>query len=973
VVALPGPNGGLRLVAYVVAGGDPVTELDLRRYLADTLPGYLVPSRVAVLDRMPYTPSGKIDRKALPAELGGVEFVAPGTVPERTLAQVWADVLGSGPVGTHDNFFDLGGDSVRAIHVVAGARAAGWTITPRQVLTRQTLGELAAVAVPAGPARDAAGGDTYPLTPLQNGMVFHALFTPESTDYIVQFVFAIDGDLDVPALRGAWEHVVDRHPMLRTTFAWDDLPEPAQTVHAYAPVELRELDWRETPLAEVPARIEEHLAAERAFGVDLERTPPRRFDLIRIADGSHRFVWHGHHVLLDGWSVRIVLDEVRATYDSLHRDGTLPPLPEPVPFRPYVDWLRGHDPAKSEEYWRRVLDGVTAPTPLTLFAPRTAGDWGTNQGVAMEFGTVPPDVMTRLRDLARRHRITVGSIVHAAWALLLSRYGGGADVLFGSTVTGRSAPVPDVERAVGLLINTLPVRVRIPHDATVEQWLCGVHEQLVELRDFEHCALVDVRRQSRVPAGQRLFDTILMFDSPAPRPDLAPDGLAITPARTWEQTGYPLVLNAQLRDELRLRLDYQPARVDAGSAERLLTHLRFLLETIGTGAAGRVGTLPALPPEEWRAVVREFNDTSAAYPAESCLHQLFEARADRDPAAVAVVSGDDSVSYGELEARANRLANDLRALGTGPETYVGICVERGVEMAVTVLGVLKAGAAYVPLDPEYPAERLALMLEDTAAPVVLTQVGLVDRLAGYRGRVVCVDGGEDAARIARSPASRPRPEVTPEHLSYVIYTSGSTGRPKGTLIRHNGIVNYIWWMVTAYPRANGCCSSPGSASTSPCTRCSGRGAPARRSCSPARTATATRSTLWTPSSPSPSPPRTWCPPCSARSCRCSMAGPSRCASSSRVPRRSPRTCCRSWPAGARTRGWTTCTARPRSPSTRPRGAATRRPARSRWARRSPTPACTCWTPPASPCRSASPARGTWPATASGAATTSVRG
>ncbi|MBB5080137.1 non-ribosomal peptide synthetase [Nonomuraea endophytica] len=807
VVPVEGP-GGLRLAGYVVPSGTSagaVEVAELREHLAGALPGYMVPAALAVLEEIPLTPSGKLDRRRLPApEDGGPADAEPATDAERALARVWADVLGREAVGAGDNFFDIGGDSVLAIYVVAGARAAGLEITPRQVLSQQTLRELAAVAVPAAAQEDDdAAAESYPLSPLQAGMVFHTLFEPDSTDYIVQFVHTIDGDLDVPALRRAWEHVVARHPILRTTFAWDGLPEPMQIVHPSAPVRLRELDWTGVPAPKIAERLAGHLAEERARGVDLENEPPRRFDLIRLADGTHRLIWHGHHVLLDGWSVRLVLDEVRDVYRSLRETGEPPALPEPMPFRKYIEWVRGHDPAAAAGYWQAMLADVTSPTPLTILPPvRGDGRGATSQDVALLHERLPAETTRRLRELAREHRITVSAIAHAAWGLLLSRHAGTRDVVFGSTVSGRSGGLPGVERTVGLLINTLPVRVRVPERATVAGWLREVHDQLVEHRDHEHCALVEVQRQSRVPAGQRLFHTILMFEN-FPHKEREPGGLEIAAAQTWEQTGYPLVLNVGLNDELRLRLDYQPSRVTAGGAGRLLAHYRMLLEALAARPGAALAELAPLPAEEWHAVVEEFNDTAAPYPRERCLHELFEDSAERAPGAVAVVSGGLSLTYGELDARANRLAHHLRDLGVGPETLVGICVERGVEMAVAVLGVLKAGGAYVPLDPEYPSERLAFMLADTAAPVVLTQERLTGRLPEHTGRVVVLDGEQDAARIAARDSGRPERVARPGNLSYVIYTSGSTGRPKGTLIRHQGIVNYIWWMVSGFPLDDG--------------------------------------------------------------------------------------------------------------------------------------------------------------------------
>jgi amino acid adenylation domain-containing protein len=400
VVASAAPGGGLRLVGYFAAvpgrgappAAGPEPERELRSYLAGCLPGHLVPGRLVALSRMPLTLTGKIDRKALPAAEslppGSDASAAPRSGVERTLARVWAAVLERDTIGRHDNFFDIGGDSLLAIYVVAGAREAGLAISPRQVLTQQTLAELASVAEPAAPGpspgveptvpEPAEPGpdqvtDEYPLSPLQAGMVFHTLFEPESADYVIQLVYAVEGELDVTALRQAWEHVVARHPVLRTTFAWDGPGRPRQIVHRQAPVRLRELDWSAAPVPEVPDRLTSHLAGERLLGVNLECAPAWRLDLIRVADGSHRLIWHGHHVLLDGWSRQVVLDEVRTVYRSLRETGALPRLREPVPFRRYIDWLQSHDPAADTAYWQARLAGFPVPTPLAILPAEPGG------------------------------------------------------------------------------------------------------------------------------------------------------------------------------------------------------------------------------------------------------------------------------------------------------------------------------------------------------------------------------------------------------------------------------------------------------------------------------------------------------------------------------------------------------------------------------------------------------------------------
>jgi amino acid adenylation domain-containing protein/non-ribosomal peptide synthase protein (TIGR01720 family) len=633
---------------------------------------------------------------------------------------------------------------------------------------------------------------------MQSGILFHSLYSEGSTDYHVQFVYGIEGDLDVAALRAAWQHAVDRHPILRTTFAWEGLDRPVQVVQPRAGVQFRELDWRETPAAGVAGRLAGHLAAERSRGFDLAGAPPHRLDLIRLAARRYRLVWHNHHVLLDAWSVQLILDEVSDSYASLRTTGQLPELPAPIPFHRYVEWLRGRN--RETGYWRELLGDVDTPTPLTILRPEPAGHAAAQYDVATLRAELPGAVADALRQAARRHWMTVGSIVHAAWGLLLSRYGGVSDVVFGSIVAGRSGDLPGVRRAVGLLINTLPVRVRVRARTTVAEWLGGVHEQLMQLRDHEHIPLVDVQRQTGVPTGQPLFTTLLAYENFAPAvPDGGPDGLRLIPDRIHDPTGYPLVMNAGLHDGLRLRLDYQPDRVDPASARRLLDHFQLLLAELAHRPDAPVTDLAALPGGELATVVRDFNNTKAPYPTDACLHELFERQVDRTPDAVAAVAGADSVSYRELDARANRLAHRLIELGVGPEGLVGLCVERGIEMVAGVLAILKAGGAYVPLDPEYPEDRRSLIVDDTAIRIVVTQRRLRDRLPNRPGQVVlCLEDDPGPG-----PATRPERRAAPDNLAYVIYTSGSTGRPKGTLIRHQGIVNYVWWMADTFPLSTG--------------------------------------------------------------------------------------------------------------------------------------------------------------------------
>ncbi|MEV2278999.1 amino acid adenylation domain-containing protein [Nocardiopsis sp. NPDC049922] len=816
VVASPGPSGVLRLIGYVVPsppeGEDTPTagrtEDEVRRYLEAVLPAYMVPGVFVPCDGLPLTPSGKVDRKALP-EAGeassGATFVPPRTEAERVLADVWATVLGRETVSAGDNFFAIGGDSVLAIHVAVNARKAGLELSPRQILTRQTLAELAAAARPADDRERSAAvpstpvipqgldldpertEDVYPLTPMQAGMLYHTLREP--TEYVRYLVCDLPGDLDTEAFRRSWDGVLARHTALRTRFTWEHTPEPLQIVERPSRAVFHRLDWRGLDAEERDRRFTALMDAERRRPFDLAAGPPLRFTLIR-EDIRYRLLLSLHHIVFDAWSLNLVMDEVFTRYASLSEGKEPPELPVPVPFRAYADRVRGRSP--DGEYWRELLRGFGAPTDLRMSPPR-----GASRGLGVRRWELPEDLVEGVRALARRCRVTVGAVLHAAWGLLLSRYAGATDVVFGSTAAGRSDGMPGAERAVGLLMNTLPVRLRTPGGLPVATWLRQVHTQLAELREHEHASLVEVQRQSDVPASERLFDTILVFTNNEHRP-AGPRPAALSMAGEGEAsgTGYPLVLSVVQRDGLALELEHRLDYCAPDAARRMGDHVEAVLRNLCREDAVLADVEP-LPESERQLVTEEFNTTDADYPKTSTVHGLFEEQVRRDPEATAIVDhGGRRVSYRELNARANRLAHHLRGLGVGAESLVGVCLEHSVELFVALFGILKAGGAYVPLDTEHPPERLALILQDTGAAVTVTAGRGADALPpSYPGRVVGLD---DESVFASCPVTDPEPLTDAHSLLYVIYTSGSTGVPKGVLVPHQGVVNYLWWAVSGY-------------------------------------------------------------------------------------------------------------------------------------------------------------------------------
>jgi amino acid adenylation domain-containing protein len=628
--------------------------------------------------------------------------------------------------------------------------------------------------------------DIYFLSPLQEGLLFHAVYTPESGVYFQQLKFRFDGTLDAEAWRRAWLEVVARHPVFRTAFVWEGRDRPLQVVLKKVKIPWQELDWRGIPEEEQHARLEAFLDEDRRRGFDLARAPLLRMTHIRLSDDANEFVCSHHHLLLDGWSTSNVLKEVFAFYRPA---GAAPPNGLPRPYKEYIGWLQRQDMAKAERFWREHLRGFTAPTPLP------AGSGGPSPlkggGRQEKFQTFLDEETTeRLRSLARRREVTLSTLVTGAWALLLGRYSGERDVVFGVTVSGRPAALDGVEAMVGLFINTLPVRVPLPPDAPLAVWLPELQSRLLDLREYEYSPLVQVHGWSEVPRGVSLFESVVIFENypvDLTRRSLN-DRLGVSDIRSIERNSFPLGLVAAPGPRLFLQVIYDAERFDEPAAARMMGHLRALFESMAADAGRPLSQLPILTGDERRRL-SEWNDTAAPYERSARVHELFEAQVARTPDAVAAVGRGRRLTYGELNERANRLAHHLRAAGVTSEVRVGLCVERSPEMLVGLLGILKAGGAYVPLDARNPRERLSLILEGVAAPVLVTQAALAENLPARGARVVRLDA--DRALIAREPATNPVAPGDARCLAYVLHTSGSTGRPKGVMVSHASVINFL--------------------------------------------------------------------------------------------------------------------------------------------------------------------------------------
>ncbi|MDQ4031719.1 MAG: amino acid adenylation domain-containing protein, partial [Actinomycetota bacterium] len=644
--------------------------------------------------------------------------------------------------------------------------------------------------------------DIYPLTPTQAGMVFHRLSQGDQGVYFQQLTFILDGVPDSQLLAHAWQHVVDRTPILRSYVVWEGVTEWLQVVQRDVTVPVSYQDWSHLSDIQRQEELARLLVRDRTAGLNLGTAPLMRLVLARVSDTEVQVLWTFDHVLLDGWSVFQVLSDVFTCHAELKLHGadvdrSNLKLPFRRPFRDYVQWLSERDRREANEYWQRMLSTLSEPTVLPY--DRQAVEMHrarSSETVRFELST---DQSGRLREVAQRNGLTVNTLVQGAWALLLSRYSGQRNVVFGTTVSGRPAELAGVESITGIFINTLPTRVDVHSGQDLVSWLRELQVAQTESRRFDFVSLAQLQTWSDLPGGANLFDSIVVFENyPINDEVAAENGLQIRELHAVEATNYPLSVIVSTGQRLSFLLGYEPELFDTGTVERVAGHLEMLLDGIATDPDRPLAELSLLTEAERQRLLVEWNDTEQAVPSV-VLPELLEAQVTRTPNAVAVICDGVEMSYRQLNEQANQLARLLIEGGAGPERFVALALPRSAQMIVTLLAVLKSGAAYLPIDPAYPAERIAFMLEDAQPALLLTTSEVADRIpeAAAVPRVM-LDLVDTTAAIAAHSCSDPtdtnriRP-LLPAHPAYVIYTSGSTGRPKGVVVSHETVVALVGW------------------------------------------------------------------------------------------------------------------------------------------------------------------------------------
>jgi len=611
--------------------------------------------------------------------------------------------------------------------------------------------------------------DIYALTPTQQGMLFHSLYEPDAGAYINNFSCLIEGELSVERFQRAWADVVHRHQVLRTSFHFEGSESPVQVVHRRVNIPWHIEDHRQLPETETAVAWQLHLEQERSRRFDLTHAPLLRLSLHRVGEAAWRFNWCQHHILLDGWSTGLVMRDVIAAYDALAYSA-------PPPFREHIAWLRSQDLSAAEEFWTNHLASFTLPTPLPLSPAEMTGVAGADKYEEAEV-MLSASATTQLTCFAQEQGVTLNTIAVATWALLLHRYSGESDVVFGTIVSGRPDALPDADSMVGLFINALPIRCEITPEP-LRPWIQKLQANLAQQNEFAYYPLAEIQKRSSVPSTAPLFESLLIFQN-YPIEDAMGESLAgirIREVQAFDPNNYPISLVITPGSQLSVRVLFNNARFDRKTVDRILGHFETLLSSFATSAEAPITTLPILTARERQQILQEWNDTSAPVPSDKTLLDLVESTAQQNPRRIAVRFGEVSRSYSDLLQRANLIAGDLATHhGIRPGDRVALLMPRSVAMIETILAIWKCGAAYVPVDPGYPEHRIQTILSAAKPSLVVRE-----------GSSLFDTAGHDAPF---------HPLCRPEDVSYVIFTSGSTGQPKGAMVEQRGMLNHVLAMV----------------------------------------------------------------------------------------------------------------------------------------------------------------------------------
>ncbi|MGA9917346.1 MAG: condensation domain-containing protein, partial [Paraburkholderia sp.] len=799
-------RGERRLVGYVVAQPQSApTSVELRSFLKDKLPEHMVPAVFVKLDSFPLSANGKVDRRALPSpgdtrpELEET-FAGSRTPTEELLVDIWAQVLGVERVGIHDDFFDLGGHSLLATQVVSRIRETFQVEMPlRRLFETPTVAGLAeslelsrrdGQSLQSSPIQPVARDGDLPLSFAQQRLWFIDQLDPGNSVYNFPVAVRLKGSLNLVALEKSLNEIVRRHEALRTTFSMVD-GQPAQVIASTLSIALPIVDLRALAEVERENEVQRLVVEEARRPFDLASGPLLRAKVLQLADDEQVGLLTMHHIVSDGWSAGILIREMAALYLA-YCAGSPSPLPElPIQYADFAhwqrEWLQGAVLQRQLDYWKEQLDGAPPLLELPEDHPRPAVQTfrGGHQSLLL-----PKAIGSALKALSRNEAATLFMTLLAAFKVLLHCYTGHDDLVVGTPVANRNRL--EIEGLIGFFVNALVLRTDLSGNPTFRELMRRVRKVCVDAyahQDLPFERLVEELHLERDLSRNPLFQVMFVLqNSPVNAVELP--GLSLNPViADGGTTHFDLTLHiVDTEQGLVATAAYNTDLFNADTTTRMLAHFQTLLEAIVKGPDRHLSELSLLTDTQRQQVLSGSNDIFCSYNPVLNIHQLFEAQVERTPEAVALVFENQQLTYKELNSRSNQLAHRLRRLGAAPEVPVGVCLERSLEVVISLLAILKAGGVFLPLDPAYPRQRIGFMLEDSKAAVLLTHKSLIAGLPEHRARVICLDSDADA--IARESAENPTSSNDPDNLAYIIYTSGSTGQPKGVLVSHGSIAEH---------------------------------------------------------------------------------------------------------------------------------------------------------------------------------------
>ncbi len=813
-----------RLVAYIVPQKEETLAIpELRIFLEAELPSYMVPAVFVILEALPLTPNGKVDRKALPApeltQLSSSNHVPPSTPIENLLAGIWAEILGLNKVSIHENFFTLGGHSLIATRVISQIRQVFHIELPlRCLFEKPTIAGLAKEIETANQAdlgiettkiERIVRSPQLPISYAQQRLWFLAQLEPDSPFYNIPAAVRLKGELNLNALQQTFNEILRRHEALRTNFQTVE-GQAIAVISETKPLRLLTIDISELSLEQQEVEIREQAAQEAQQPFDISKDYLLRVKLLHLDAQEHIVLLTMHHIASDGWSIGVLVQELATLYPAFCNEKLSSLIELPIQYIDFAAWQRQWLQAEVLEtqisYWQKQLED--APKVLELPTDYSRPAIQTFRGATYSF-ELSDELSVALNKLSQQQGSTLFMTLLAAFQTLLWRYTGQEDIVVqtllwrytgqedivvGSPIANRNRA--EIEGLIGFFVNTLVLRTNLAGNPSFEELLKRVREVALGAyahQDLPFELLVEQLQPQRDLSHTPLFQVMFVLQN-APMSALELPGLTLSPVKSDSNTAkFDLTLFiTETESGLVGNLEYNIDLFAESSIQRIAVHLETLLSAIVSNPRQCLSELPLLSESEKHQLLRQWNDTEVDYPQKQCIHQLFEAQVERTPDAVAVVFEDEQLTYWELNKRANQLAYYLRSLGVKPEVLVGICVERSLYMIIGLLAILKAGGAYVPLDPSYPKERLAFILEDTQASVLLTQASLIEAMPQHKAQVICL--GTDWHLIEQQSQENLFSQLTDDNLAYTIYTSGSTGKPKGVQIPHIALSNFLFAM-----------------------------------------------------------------------------------------------------------------------------------------------------------------------------------